>query len=142
MGQLCTLSNEYRLLILQPSDCRFYVTLFRVCTWFKICKATFLPNHLPSIELLIISRILGSSREIVSAQDKLNIVEQWLKVSSWIIWTDRLCADNIGPTLLRPNVTGVRNTANTIGHVNQYPKTHYSGNPRNTQSMMLTEYFW
>ena len=34
----------------------------------------------------------------------------------------------------------------TIGHVNEYPTTHYFGNPRHTQSMVaymiLTEYVW
>ena len=33
-----------------------------------------------------------------------------------------------------------------IGHVNGYPKMHYTGIPRHTQSMIankfLTEYFW
>ena len=34
-----------------------------------------------------------------------------------------------------------------VAHVNQYPKIHYFGNPRHTQSMIayiiiLTEYFW
>ena len=35
---------------------------------------------------------------------------------------------------------------NTHGHVNEYPKMHYYGNPRHTQSMIaymiLTECFW